>query len=191
MVIARPLRLSVTFFLLLAVCAGCSRTATLQLRGLAPLNLNDTGESTPVDVRIYQLKDDASFRRATFEKLWTEDEKVLGQDRLAPPKTESVVPGNPTDQPKRVALGELEVGTRFIGIMALYAKTDARDARTLVLPVNDAEKPVIEFSGYGISLKNDKTSDKASEKPSDQPSDKTDEKKPAAASDSKPVKRGK
>jgi predicted component of type VI protein secretion system len=54
-----------------------------------------------------------------------------------------------------VELGELEVGTRFIGIMALYAKTDARDARTLVLPIDDAEKPIIEFSGYGISLSTD------------------------------------
>jgi type VI secretion system protein VasD len=167
--------ITVLAFVVALAClgSGCSRTATLQMRGLAPLNLNDTGESTPVDVRIYQLKDDAAFRRATFEKLWTEDDKVLGQDRLAPAKTESVVPGNPTDQPRRVELGELEVGTRFIGIMALYAKTDARDARTLVLPVNDAEKPVIEFSGYGISLSTDK---------------KADDKK---ADDSHPAKQGK
>jgi type VI secretion system protein VasD len=150
-VIARPLRLCAPF-LALILLVGCSSTATLQVRGVAPLNLNDAGESTPVDVRIYQLKDDAAFKRATFEKLWTEDEKVLGQDRLAAPRVESIVPGNATDQPKRIALGELEVGTRFIGIMALYAKTDARDARVLVLPISEAEKPVIEFSGYGISI---------------------------------------
>jgi type VI secretion system protein VasD len=150
-VIARPLRLCAPF-LALVLLVGCSSTATLQVRGVAPLNLNDAGESTPVDVRIYQLKDDAAFKRATFEKLWTEDEKVLGQDRLAAPRVESIVPGNATDQPKRIALGELEVGTRFIGIMALYAKTDARDARVLVLPLSEAEKPVIEFSGYGISI---------------------------------------
>jgi type VI secretion system protein VasD len=164
---ARPLRSVLSLLAILVLFAGCSRTATLQVRGLAPLNLNDTGESTPVDVRIYQLKDDAAFKRATFEKLWTEDEKVLGQDRLAPPRVESVVPGNPTDQPKRIALGELEVGTRFIGIMALYAKTDARDARTMVLKVDEAEKPIIEFSGYGISL--------------------AGETKPAASSESKPA----
>jgi type VI secretion system VasD/TssJ family lipoprotein len=128
----------------------------MQVRGLVPLNLNDTGESTPVDVRFYQLKDAAAFKRATFEKLWTEDEKVLGQDRLAPPKVVSVLPGNPTDQPTKVALGELATGTRFIGVMALYAKTDARDARTLVLALEEAEKPVIEFSGYGIALSSDK-----------------------------------
>ena len=139
-----------------AVLAGCSQTATMQVRGLVPLNLNDTGESTPVDVRFYQLKDATAFKRATFEKLWTEDEKVLGQDRLAPPKVVSVLPGNPTDQPTKVALGELATGTRFIGVMALYAKTDARDARTLVLALEEAEKPVIEFSGYGIALSSDK-----------------------------------
>lgn len=152
MVIARPLRACAPFLALVILLVGCSRSATLQMRGVAPLNLNDAGESTPVDVRIYQLKDDGAFKRATFEKLWTEADKVLGQDYLAAPRVESIVPGNATDQPKRITLGELEVGTRFIGIMALYAKTDARDARILVLPINDAEDPVIEFSGYGISL---------------------------------------
>ena len=172
MAIARPSRLLLPLLAVLALGVGCSRSATLQVRGLAPLNLNDAGESTPVDVRIYQLKDDGAFKRATFEKLWTEDEKVLGQDRLAAPRVESVVPGNPTDQPKRIALGELESGTRFIGIMALYAKADARDTRTLVLPVDDAEDPVIEFSGYGIALAGDRA------KPAEQPA----EDKPAAGS---------
>lgn len=156
MVIVRSMRIATSLLAVIVLLVGCSRTATLQVRGVAPLNVNDAGESTPVDVRIYQLKDDGAFKRATFEKLWTEDDKVLGQDRLAAPRVESIVPGNATDQPKRIALGELEVGTRFIGIMALYGKTDARDARTLVLPVDDAEDPVIEFSGYGISLAGEK-----------------------------------
>lgn len=172
MAIARSLRTCASFLALIVLLVGCSRTATLQVRGVAPLNLNDAGESTPVDVRIYQLKDDGAFKRATFEKLWTEDEKVLGEDRLASPRVESIVPGNATDQPKRIALGELEVGTRFIGIMALYAKTDARDARVLVLPINDAEEPVIEFSGYGISLAGDKpkpAENKEGNKPNSKP----------------------
>ncbi len=171
MAIVPYLRRSVTCLsacAMFAILAGCSQTATMHVRGLVPLNLNDTGESTPVDVRIYQLKDAAAFKRATFEKLWTEDEKVLGQDRLAPPKVVSVLPGNPTDQPTKVALGELATGTRFIGVMALYAKTDARDARTLVLAVEEAEKPVIEFSGYGIALSTDhKTSASDSTKDGD------------------------
>jgi hypothetical protein len=90
---------------------------------------------------------------------------------LAAPRVESIIPGNATDQPKRIALGELEVGTRFIGIMALYGKTDARDARVLVLPVDDAEDPVIEFSGYGISLAGDKKP--AADTSSDQPAAKS------------------
>lgn len=152
MVIARHLRACAPFLALLILLVGCSRSATLQMRGVAPLNLNDAGESTPVDVRIYQLKNDAAFKRATFETLWTEDKKVLGQDYLAGPLTESIVPGNTTDKPKSIHIAELEPGTRFIGIMALYGKTDARDARLLVLPIDDAESPVIEFSGYGISI---------------------------------------
>lgn len=155
MSIARRLRACAPFLALLILLVGCTRSTTLQMRGVAPLNLNDAGESTPVDVRIFQLKDDGAFKRATFEKLWTDDKAVLGQDSLAPYRVVSIVPGNPTDQPKQITIAELETGTRFIGVMALYAKADARDARVLVLPVDEADEPVIEFSGYGISLSKD------------------------------------
>jgi type VI secretion system protein VasD len=151
----RRLRVCASFLILLVLLVGCTRSTTLQMRGVAPLNVNDAGESTPVDVRIFQLKDDGAFRRATFEKLWTDDKTVLGQDSLAPYRVVSIVPGNPTDQPKQITIAELESGTRFIGVMALYAKADARDARTLVLPVDEADEPVIELSGYGISLAKD------------------------------------
>ncbi len=171
MSIAR-LRACASFVALLIVLVGCTRSTTLQMRGVAPLNLNDAGESTPVDVRIFQLKDDGAFRRATFEKLWTDDKAVLGQDSLAPYRVVSIVPGNTTDQPKQVAIAELEPGTRFIGIMALYAKADARDARVLVLPVDDADDPVIEFSGYGISLGGDKKPAAANGDGKAQPADK-------------------
>ena len=71
MVIAHSLRACAPFLtlliLLVGCLVGCSSSATLQMRGVAPLNLNDAGESTPVDVRIYQLKNDAAFKRATFE----------------------------------------------------------------------------------------------------------------------------
>lgn len=174
--IARRLRACAPILALLIVLTGCTRSTTLQMRGVAPLNLNDAGESTPVDVRIFQLKDDGAFKRATFEKLWTDDKAVLGQDSLAPYRVVSIVPGNNTDQPKQVAIAELEPGTRFIGIMALYAKADARDARVLVLPVDDADEPVIEFSGYGISLAGEEKKPAASNGENDKPANKGNDK---------------
>lgn len=144
-----------TCLLLLAALAftGCSRTATLQLRGTAPLNLNEAGESTPVDVRIYQLKSDAHFRKAAFEKLWTKDKETLGDDLLAERKTVSVLPGGAGEPTAKVELGELATGTNFIGVMAMYGKADAKDNRTLVVAVDDAEKYIIEFTGYAVALR--------------------------------------
>lgn len=161
--------LRTTCLLLLAaiVIAGCSRTATLQLRGMAPLNLNETGESTPVDVRIYQLKSDARFRKAAFEKLWTKDEEALGDERLAPAKTVSVLPGGATEPAAKVELGELATGTNFIGIMAMYGKADAKDNRTLVIAVDDAEKYVIEFTGYAVALREVKSAASAESQPAE------------------------
>lgn len=159
------LRMICLLFAAALAMAGCSRTATLQLRGTAPLNLNENGESTPVDVRIYQLKSDARFRKAVFEKLWTKDADALGDDLLVPAKTVSVLPGGAGEPAAKVELGELATGTNFIGVMAMYGKADAKDNRTLVLPVDDAEKHVIEFSGYSVKLRELKPAPAVDDKP--------------------------
>jgi type VI secretion system VasD/TssJ family lipoprotein len=159
------LRTICLFLLTAALLAGCSRTATLQFHGTAPLNLNEAGESTPVDVRIYQLRSDKAFRKAAFEKLWTKHKEALGDDMLAEPKTVSVLPGGAGEPPARVELGELATGTNFIGIMALYGKADAKDNRTLVVAVDDAEKYVIEFTGYAVALREQKPAATAEGKP--------------------------
>lgn len=150
----------------LVLLAGCGQTATLHVRGVSPLNRNDAGESTPVDVRIYQLRGDERFRKAAFEKLWTEDEKTLGDDRLLPAKTVSVLPGGSNDQPMTIDLGELATGAHFIGLMALYGKADAKDNRTLVLTIDDANRETIVLNGYSIRLHGeaDKAGDKDSKK---------------------------
>jgi type VI secretion system VasD/TssJ family lipoprotein len=138
--------------LALALLVGCGQTATLRLRGVAPLNRNDAGESTPVDVRIYQLRGDERFRKAAFEKLWTEDEKALGDDRLAAPRVVSILPGGANDQPLTVELGDLAANTRYLGLMALFGKADAKDNRTLVLTVDEANRETIVLNGYSIRL---------------------------------------
>lgn len=161
------LRSTCLLLLTLLAVTGCSRTATLQLRGTAPLNLNEAGESTPVDVRIYQLKSDAGFRKAAFEKLWTKDKETLGEELLAGPKTVSVLPGGAGEPAAKVELGELATGTNFIGVMAMYGKADAKDNRTLVVAVDDAEKYVIELTGYAVALRELKSAAAAESKPAE------------------------
>ena len=46
------------------------------------INPTTEGEPRPVQMRIYQLKDDVKLQAATFEQVWKEDAAVLGQDIL-------------------------------------------------------------------------------------------------------------
>ncbi|HXS16218.1 MAG TPA: type VI secretion system lipoprotein TssJ [Polyangiaceae bacterium] len=46
------------------------------------INLTETGEPRPVQLRIYQLKNDVGFRNASFEQIWKEDQDKLGADML-------------------------------------------------------------------------------------------------------------
>lgn len=54
----------------------------VSLSVVASPTLNPTvdGETRPVQLRIYQLKDDVKLQAATFEQIWKEDAAVLGQD---------------------------------------------------------------------------------------------------------------
>jgi type VI secretion system VasD/TssJ family lipoprotein len=148
------MRLPLSALLCLALCAicGCGSTLTLQVRGIAPLNLTDADESTPVDARIYQLKNDAKFRNAVVDQLWTKDKATLGEDYLTDPKVVTILPGGVHDKPVQIVIGDLAVGTRFIGILALYHRSDAADKRVLVVDVNDLDGKVIEFTRYSVAL---------------------------------------
>lgn len=44
------------------------------------INPTTEGETRPVQMRIYQLKDDVKLQAATFDQIWKEDAQVLGQD---------------------------------------------------------------------------------------------------------------
>ena len=51
---------------------------------VAAANLNPAGDGTPrpVQLRIYQLKDDVKLQSADFEQLWKQDAKTLGPDLI-------------------------------------------------------------------------------------------------------------
>ncbi len=77
--------------------AGCSPTV-VQVEEPAPcelqkvtsavitapyLNPARSGESRPVQVRLYQLKGDVRFQNASFEEVWKKDADVLKDDLLS------------------------------------------------------------------------------------------------------------
>src|SRR6185436_17627009 len=122
-----------------ATLAACGGPARLYVKGVKPLNENDRKESTPVDVRVYQLKDDSRFNQAAIDKLWTDDKTVLGDDLVAV-KVITVFPGSHDDQEKEIVIGELPPSVRFVGLLALFPKEDDKGSRKLILPADAAGK---------------------------------------------------
>lgn len=145
----RPVLLAVALAATFAL-AACNSVSRLRVRGVAPLNLNEANESVPVDVRIYQLKDDARFARAKAEDLWVKPKEVLADDIVSEKKI-TVFPGRPEDAPQDVEIGKLPPEVRFVGILALYSKTDEKGPRHLVLPRGEADNRVLRFSGYHVA----------------------------------------
>ena len=107
-----------TLFGLLPLLVVCSPLRSVRVKGVPPLNVNDSGVSTPVKVRIYQLKDDANFRNARFEELYDDHQKALGGDILDF-KEVDIEPGDDRD----IELGKIETHTRFIALLGLFNGT--------------------------------------------------------------------
>lgn len=132
----------------LALLSACGGPTWVYLRGVKPMNENDRKESTTVDVRIYQLKDDSRFNQATIDKLWTDDKGALGDDILMV-KQVTVYPGSADDKLNEINLGELSDSVRFIGVLALFPKEDDKGPRKVVMPKASAGN-VLRLTGYHI-----------------------------------------
>jgi len=132
----------------LALLAACGGPSSLYYRGVKPMNENDRKESNSVDIRIYQLKDDARFNQATIDKLWARKASALADDLVAM-KTATVFAGSADDKERSVELGELPDAVRFVGILALYPKEDDKGPRKLVIPKSELGT-VLRFTGYHI-----------------------------------------
>jgi len=138
-----------TLGLLLVGCHGAPEPFEIDVRGVAPLNVNEQGESTPVGIRLFQLKDDARFKAATFEALWTDDVQALKGDRLTEPTVLSILPGGSSDEPTMVDLGKLNPAARFIGVLALFPQKPESGVRRLILPIAPG-KQLIELHGFQV-----------------------------------------
>ena len=136
---------------LAAFLAACGGPGYVRVRGVASLNVDDSNASTPVDIRVYQLKDDGRFTRARVEDLWTKDKEVLAGDLITQKKI-TVFPGRPDESPQVVEIGEIPPDCRFVGILALFSKADDKGPRHLVLPAKDATGRVLRFTGFHIQL---------------------------------------
>ena len=143
-----------TLFLLMALLAGCSsgyqavtksaqvmwdpsipvgypeaRPSLVDLSMVAEpdVNPNYTGIGTPLAFQVLQLKDDSMLMAADFAELEADLEEALGTNYLAHDDF-TLLPG----QFKFYAPFEIDEDTRYVGIIALYARPDMAQWKKVV-----------------------------------------------------------
>jgi type VI secretion system protein VasD len=108
------------------ILAGCfSAPLKVSLTAGSQANLDEHGNSLPVEVRVYQLQDKAAFLQATFNELWQQDSDVLG-DSLLDKKEVSVAPNaGVTVNMKR------NKNCRYVGVVAILRRPEGDNWRVL------------------------------------------------------------
>lgn len=149
-VLLTPLALLAVLTMVLTACGG-PRAVTLPVRGVSPLNPNESNESTPVNVRVWPLAGADRFKAATVDQLWTDAKTVLGPDLLGEPSIFTVFPGGNSDPVVEQALSVPE-STTFLGILAMYQRSDAVDQRATVVSLEDAEDHGLVFTGFTVTV---------------------------------------
>lgn len=139
---------STLLVIVVALLAACT-ARTAQVRGVAPLNRNAEGESTPVDLRFYLLRDDGAFARAGFAALWTDPRQALGDSLIGQPVSATVLPGEAAAPPASVVLGTADAA--WVGVQML-TRHEGELPRTLLLRPDRLPGLVVEASGYGLRL---------------------------------------
>ncbi len=106
----------------LAACGGFQPSPTsldITITANETLNPNSENQSSPVIVRVYELKSLSAFNQATMFDLIDNDTKVLGADLIGREDME-IKPGE-TKTIKKDTAPE----TRFIGVMAGFRDLDS------------------------------------------------------------------
>jgi type VI secretion system protein VasD len=102
--------------ILISVLTGCSRN--LQVSLIATSDVNNGGN--PVVVRVYQLRNDVNFQRATIESFWNDDVQTLGGDLIGDP-VEVIMRPDETRQLHRI---KIENDALYIGAAADFYRPD-------------------------------------------------------------------
>lgn len=149
-------RLSMFCLLLVGVVlAGCSSTSvTVKFVAIEPVNELQPGESRPVEVRVYQLRDDAKFKAATVDEIWENDKGVLAEHLIEVKLGTSIYPEKKdSPQGNEVKIEPLNSECRFIGVLALYKAADEKGDQKVVVPVGEAGSVTFELTGNRITVK--------------------------------------
>ena len=120
----------------------------LEFEAAGKINPNIAGRSSPVVVRIYQLKSYSLFQGAGFLPLFEKDEQVLGGELLH----KQVLILSPNE--KRTVFFEASDKIRTIGIMAAFRNYDGGRWKTAVgIQKNKTNVFNVFVSGIAVNIK--------------------------------------
>lgn len=104
------------FVLFLLTAYGCSRQ--MQISVVSSNDVNNGGN--PVVVRIYQLKSDVNFQRASIEAFWSDDTGTLGGDLIGDPIEVTMRP----DETRRLQSVDIEDDAVYLAAAADFYRPD-------------------------------------------------------------------
>ena len=157
---------SLCYFSLLVYLTGCASTAAGVTKGTLDkifeddppvldaiyvaspeLNPDRKGESSPLVVRIYELKSPTEFNATQFFPLYEDEKDVLGDDLVAFEEKE-ILPEEKGEIKK-----ELNMETRYIGILGAYRDIEHAVWRVYVeTPLDETTEVIIKFDKLSISI---------------------------------------
>lgn len=120
----------------------------LTLQASATVNPSESARPSPIVVRVYQLKNDAAFRSAPYDRLYEDDQAALKTD-LVEKTAFTLRPGDKTSL--LVNFGD-EV--HFIGIAAFYREYDNTQWKIVVpLPMKGDGTILVDRSSVSFTGK--------------------------------------
>lgn len=127
-------------------------TLHLQLVARAALNNDEAQMATPVEVRLWPLRNTNAFRQASYRALLKQDSAVLANDLSGQPITVRVMPDNSVS----VTL-PLADDVQAVAIAAFFLYPDRqKDSWRLIIPRNemDADHPtMIELNNRELQVR--------------------------------------
>ncbi|WJD74537.1 type VI secretion system lipoprotein TssJ [Klebsiella michiganensis] len=127
-------------------------TLHLTLAARNALNTDEDGMSSPVEVRIWPLRNATTFNLADYRSLLKQGPKVLSKDLSAPYQAIRLTPGQQThlDMP-------LADDTQFVALTAFFFWPDTvRNNWKLIIPrdaLNVSEPTVVELNDRHLVLR--------------------------------------
>lgn len=134
----RSMMLSLLSLCLLGLVSGCSTTARilnldtevhLNFQVWPTINPDESGRSSPLVVRVFELKDARQFQTEDFIGLFQDSRERLGGDLVAERRLRELTPG--IDQQEIL---QLDPSVKYIGLLAEFVQYENAQAR-LVFPV--------------------------------------------------------